>query len=97
MDKIIPSMGGYLTGFIVSTLIWGKTEGDSGIITNLRFTLFNKSVALHHWMLFLILTVFLLLFRNRISLSDKSFYFILGLLWGGLNQGLTYKDWFKII
>ena len=48
MDKVIFSLGGYLVGFIVSTLIWGKTEGAIGFIPNLRIPLGTKELLLHH-------------------------------------------------
>lgn len=95
MDKIAPSVGGYLIGFIVSTLIWGETEGSVGLLPNLRIALGGKEVLLHHWMLFLILLALVLIFRSQFS--TKLFYFLLGAIIGGLHQGLTYKDWLTIL
>lgn len=95
MDKIILSLGGYLTGFIVSTLIWGKTEGGVGLIPNLRIALGTKELLLHHWMLFLLLLVLVLIFRSQFS--NKLFYFLLGIIIGGFHQGLTYKDWYILL
>ena len=95
MEKIFPSVLGYLIGFIVSTLVWGKTEESIGLIPNLRFSLGAKEVFLHHWMLFLVLTIFILLVRNQIP--SKMFFFLLGIFIGGLHQGLTYKDWYVLV
>lgn len=92
MEKLFFSITGYLFGFIFSSLVWGTGENGIGIIPNLRIPLGIKVLALHHWMLFLVLIVLLLAIRN--SFSDKIFYFILGICVGGLNQGLTYKDWY---
>lgn len=95
MDRVLFSTGGYLVGFIVSSLIWGKTEGGTGLIPNLRITLGNKELLLHHWMLFLLLLLLILLFRNQFS--TKLFYLLLGIIIGGLHQGLTYKDWYILL
>jgi len=92
MEKLIPSIVGYLIGFLVSTIIWCKTEGGVGLIPNLRITLGAKELVLHHWMLFLTLIIIVLILRNHIS--NKLFYLFLGIFIGGFHQGLTYKDWY---
>ncbi|OGM13043.1 hypothetical protein A3A76_01865 [Candidatus Woesebacteria bacterium RIFCSPLOWO2_01_FULL_39_23] len=97
MEKLISSLIGYAASFIISTLIWGKYEGDVGFINNLRFEFMGREIALHHWMLFLLLAVILVTFRQKLNISDKLFYLLLGFFMGGLNQGLTFKDWYKIL
>ena len=96
MEKLICSLLGYFLGFIFSLVLWGKTEGSAGIVPNLRFILLGRDIALHHWILFLALTIILLLLRQKIELPDKIFYLFLGFSIGGLNQGLSYRDWFTI-
>lgn len=91
MEKVILSISGYLVGFLLSTLLWGKTEGAVGLIQNLRIDLGGKELVLHHWMLFLMLLILILIFRNYFS--NKAFLFFLGVMIGGLHQGLTYGDW----
>lgn len=95
MEKVIFSISGYLVGFLVSTLLWGKSEGAVGIIPNLRIALGSKELVLHHWMLFLLLLIFILIFRNYFS--NKAFLFLLGVIIGGLHQGLTYRDWYLLL
>jgi hypothetical protein len=97
MEKFIYSVSGYILGFVLSSFLWGKTEGATGVVTNLRFNLIGKEIALHHWMLFLVLLILLILFRNKFELPDKILYLALGFFIGGLNHGLTYKDWFRIV
>lgn len=97
MEKLALSVFGYLLGFGISLFLWGKVEGGVGILPNLRFEIAGKQASLHHWMLFLILLLGLLFIRNKVGLSDKTYYFLLGLAFGGINQGLTFKDWATIL
>lgn len=95
MEKVLPSIAGYLIGFTISSLIWGKVEGNSGLIPNLRIPLGTKILLLHHWVAFAVLLIIVLIFRSQ--LSNRLFYLLLGIIIGGLHQGLTYKDWYVFL
>ncbi len=94
--KLPLSLVGYGVGFGLSELLWGRAEGLSGIIPNLRIDFGGKTLTLHHWMLFVILAIVLVIFRYRVKISDNVFYFLLALCFGGMNHGISYKDWYKI-
>ena len=80
---------GIIIGFLVAKICCGKKAGDPGLF-RLRFNLKKYIVHLHHWLLASIGLIILILlnFYNNI---------IYGILIGLIIQGLTYKDFYKII
>jgi hypothetical protein len=77
-------------GFLIAKSFAGKKEGDQGIIKSIKFKTKNKTIHLHHWLISSIILLFLLLIKYY---NDLIFGFLIGLI----IQGLTYKDFYKII
>ena len=81
---------GIVIGFFVAKLDSGKKEGKEGSIRALKFKINKYTIHLHHWFIASLIIILL------ISLN---FYndFIYGILIGLIIQGLTYKDFYKLI
>ncbi len=98
MEKMAVSVAGYLTGYVVSWLVYGREEGAVGWIPNMRFSVWGWDVSPHHWMYFLGLAVVVLYLQAKYGLfAERIYYFILGVGLGGLHQGLSYKDWYMVV
>ena len=63
------------------------------ILPEIKIARKNKEYHLHHW--FNISTLYLLIYLKKKRLPHSKF--INGLMLGGIIQGLSYKDRFKII
>lgn len=88
---------GYFTGFLISSLVWGKAEGATGIIPNLRIPIGDTTFAIHHWIVSLVLIMLLLYLRTKWNISTQIFIFMISFLIGSFAQGILYKDWYIII
>ena len=98
MDKLLISTAGYISGFLFSVLAFGKTEGDQGPIPNIFFKLAGFTIHPHHWSFFLVALVLLLILQIKFKfLPEMIYYFLISFLFGGINQGLLFKDWFEIV
>jgi hypothetical protein len=96
---------GGVVGYILTNFVSGKTEGEKGLID---FNWITKplKIHLHHWIIFSIILiccfVFPIVFKNKNQTNDTQNYeknkhnLIIGFLIGGIIQGLTYADRFKI-
>jgi len=80
---------GVVVGFFTVSVFSGKKEGRIGLFILLLKTK-HHTYHLHHWIVALALFVILYLFR----INNE---FIFGVLIGIFIQGLTYKDFHKII
>jgi len=86
LDFIISAIVGFATAKIFS----GKKEGKQGRIKPLQFQTKKYTTHIHHWLLGTIILGILLIFNYY---NEIIFGFILGII----LQGLTYKDFYKII
>ena len=79
-----------VVGFVFAKLLSGKKEGDIGIVPSLRFSYKQYIIHIHHWIwgCLLLLVLFAL---------DYYSDFIYGFLIGLIIQGLTYRDFYKVI
>lgn len=79
-----------LIGFFVADFFSGKKAGKEGIVKSLKIRIGNSVIQLHHWLIAVTILIILLLFR---------FYndYVYGFLFGLIIQGLTYRDFYKII
>jgi uncharacterized membrane-anchored protein YhcB (DUF1043 family) len=89
MDIILLIIG-VIIGYLVSRLLSGAEEGQQKKFKSLKFTVKNYIIHLHHWFT-AALVMFLLLFLNWYN------SFIVGLLAGMVIQGITYKDFYRLI
>ena len=80
---------GFIIGFFVVHTFSGKKEGKIGLFILLLKTK-HHTYHLHHWIVALILLVLLIFLQVTNS-------FLHGILAGVFIQGLTYKDFHKII
>ena len=82
-----------LTGGIIGFFFWkifaGKHEGDK-IERSLRFRVKGKWVHIHHWLWCLVILIVL-------SLLGIKILFLNGILIGSMAQGLTYRDWYRVV
>ena len=80
---------GFIIGFFIVEILSGKREGKIGL-----FILFLKTkhhtYHLHHWLVALILFALL-------TILEITNDFVSGILIGVFIQGLTYKDFHKVI
>ena len=89
-------MGGYIlivgtiAGFLIAKFFAGNKEGEQGRLKSIKFDIKKFTIHLHHWLLGLMIIILL---------ASLKFYndLIHGLLAGVIIQGLTYKDFYKII
>lgn len=81
---------GVVLGFIIASILSGKKEEAQGKLKSWKFNLRNYKIHLHHWLIFSLILVVLILIR---------FYngFVYGFLVGLIIQGITYKDFYKIV
>jgi len=79
-----------IIGFAVVKLLSGKKEGERGIVPSLKFKIGIYFIHLHHWLWALIIILILVC----IDYFNEIIY---GLLIGLIIQGLTYRDFYKIV
>ena len=89
MDFLIFSTG-IVFGYLVAVFFSGEREERQGRFRSLIFKTKNYVVHLHHWLIAGIGLVILLVFNFYNNL-------IYGLLIGIFIQGLTYKDFYRLI
>ena len=88
---------GYVFGFDLCALVYGKNTGDVGLLPNIRFQLMGYYFSPHHWMYFLMLVFVTAFLHHKYGfLTENVFRLVLGICVGGFVQGLTYKDWFIV-
>lgn len=80
---------GLISGYIFGNYIGGEREGEPGRI-HWEFFLNTFKIHLHHW---IVMSVLLIIYLLCIQNNDT---IIIGFLLGGITQGLTYSDRFKI-
>ncbi|MBT3406833.1 hypothetical protein HN419_06770 [Candidatus Woesearchaeota archaeon] len=90
MLQLIPLIIGTIIGFITAKLLSGRKEGEQGILKSLKFKINNKTIHLHHWIISLTILIVLTILNYNNNIID-------GLLIGITLQGITYKDFLKII
>ena len=81
---------GIMIGFLVSLFFSGKEEGKKGRLPSWKFSFKSYTVHLHHWFLISLLLI-------GLWFIDVTNPLIFGLLVGSITQGLTYRDFYKII
>lgn len=81
---------GIIIGFYITKMLSGKREGEEGIIHSFQFDIGKYHVHLHHWIIAIIILTILLIIGYYHDL-------VYGILIGLLIQGLTYRDFYKII
>ena len=81
---------GIIIGFFVANFFSGKKEGEQGRLKSLKFDTKKYTVHIHHWFIAILILIILVIFN---------FYndIIYGILIGLIIQGLTYRDFYKII
>lgn len=84
-------------GYYITNFFSGKSEGEQGIVKSLIFQFGGYTVHLHHWFVLLMLLLGLIYVWYRGGIGERTLYVIGGLLIGGIVQGLTYSDWYRII
>jgi hypothetical protein len=77
-------------GFGLAKFIAGRKTGQPGRIRSLKFNIRSRTLHLHHWFLGSICLAALASF-------DIYHHFTYSFLTGITIQGLTYRDFFKII
>ena len=79
-----------LIGFAIAKYVSGAESGVPGRTKSLRFNIKSYTVHLHHWFLCLVMIG---------VLAYQGIYnsIVFGLLSGGSLQGLTYRDFYKLI
>jgi cell division protein FtsW (lipid II flippase) len=103
-------IGGVL-GYTITNFVSGKSEGEKGLI-DFNWVTKPFKIHLHHWIIFsiILLCIFVFVFvfsenkhekkyENKYDTQtyEKNKYnLIIGFLIGGIIQGLTYTDRFKI-
>ena len=80
---------GFILGIIFFEFFSDKNEGERPE-RSLRFLIGNYYIHIHHWLISCILILIL-------SFLKIFNFFIIGLLFGALIQGLSYRDWYYII
>lgn len=75
---------------LCSFFLSGQETGAKGKLKSWKFFIKNYTIHLHHWFLFSIILTILWILNLKNS-------FIFGLLTGAIIEGLTYKDFYKII
>jgi len=88
--NIILLITGTLLGYLISRLLSGTEEGKQKKFKSLKFAVKNYIIHLHHWFTAAI-AISLLLFLNWHN------GLIVGLLAGMVIQGITYKDFYRLI
>jgi len=78
---------GFILGFIIAYIFSGKKEGKKPRLI-LKTNKYNYH--LHHWIIFLLILIILLIVRYY---NDMIYGIIIGIIF----QGLTYRDFYKII
>jgi len=81
---------GFVLGFFLAYLFSGKKSGQKGILKPLIIFTKKYNFHIHHWIISVIILIILIAFKYY----DWFFY---GILIGIFIQGLTYKDFYKII
>jgi hypothetical protein len=95
----------FIFSVVLSNLIILKITHSTVLFftSTILFSVFNILVfyfsgVIRSWIHWLILLIIVLLELLVIPISSQSyFYFIAGLLVGGIIQGLTYSDWWTVI
>ena len=77
-------------GFFVAKLLSGKKEGKQGLLKSLKFDVKKHTIHFHHWFIAILVLIVLILlnFYNDI---------LYGIIIGLIIQGVTYKDFYKLI
>ena len=78
----------------------GGTASWKQMSISLRFTLYNFSIHLHHWVYLLIICFFLFLEQTYFAehaASSSVYSFASAFCLGGSVQGLKYADWSRVI
>lgn len=95
MEKIVPSLLGFAAGFISAIILFGHSEGQTGLIPNFRVSLFGYYFSPHHWATYIVLIFILAVIQAKTQFLPKNiFYFLIAFFLGTINQGLTYSDWY---
>jgi len=81
---------GIVIGFLIAKFFSMKKEGIKGRLKSLKINVGKYTVHFHHWFIASLILIILILsgFYN-----DLIYGFLLGLI----IQGLTYRDFYKII
>ncbi len=77
-------------GYFLAHFLSGGKAGQEGILKSVIFTAGAYKVHLHHWFISVIILAILFIVQYYNN-------FIYGFLTGIIIQGLTYKDFYKII
>ena len=102
---------GFILGWIFGNVIGGKSEGKKGLI-HWTWFLDTFKIHLHHWIIMsIILIMYIIMVASKSAILEdpnetssllatinQSNYnsYIVGFLLGGIIQGLSYSDRFKI-
>jgi hypothetical protein len=87
---------GGVIGYTITNFVSGKSEGEKGLI-DFNWIIKPLKIHLHHWIIFSIILLCVLVFVFLKENHEKNKYnLIIGFLIGGIIQGLTYTDRFKI-
>lgn len=94
---------GGIIGYTITNFVSGKSEGKKGLID---FSWITKpfKIHLHHWIIFSIILLCIFVFSEKKhenkhdtqTYKKNKYNLIIGFLIGGIIQGLTYTDRFKI-
>lgn len=86
---------GTIVGFFIAKLFSGRKEGEEGLFKSLKFNIKNYIIHLHHWLLALLMLIILAVVDFYMDLISG--HLIYGILLGLIIQGLTYRDFYKIV
>lgn len=81
---------GIIIGFLIAKFFAGKKEGEQGRLKSIKFDINKLTIHLHHWLIGLAILALLMSLKFYNDL-------VYGLVIGIIIQGLTYKDFYKII
>ena len=79
-----------VVGFWAAKFFAGKKTGVQGRLKSLRIHVGRRTIHFHHWLIACIALIALVL-------ADYHSGFIYGFLMGLVIQGLTYRDFYKIV
>ena len=77
-------------GYFIAAYCAGKEMGQRGKVPSLKFKVNNYTVHLHHW---LYASFIVVAFPATMSIHITLLFFFVGVI----AQGLTYRDFYKIV
>ena len=99
MEIIAGFFTGSSIGYLAGNFFAGPQTGQSGLIGSILFNSGSWQFHLHHWLVSLLIFVFIFFFvRKKYRLPVLFLAFSFGFLSGLIFQGIfSYDDWHRIL